>query len=202
VGDKQKSLPAPEPVAQGSLSKNRKGVFRIIFDEIISPNFEDLKTNFVQDVIVPRTMDWLYELGSNMLNDLFKTNRSSSGRSLGSSRSGHSDYGSYFRGTSRGSSRREPRDDSRHKNDIRDWEEISFDSRADAERVISSMIATIDEYQIATIADLFDFSGIDSAPSWADNKYGWTVLDNARTERGRDGRFYLVLPKPMAIEDD
>ena len=188
-----------EPVAKGQISKNRKGILSTIFEEIVVKNFKEMKNTFIQDVVVPQTMDWMYGLLSNMLNDVFKTPGTSYSRSSSIFSGGRTDYGRRYRGSSNGISRRERREDARRE-DIRDWEEASFDTRADAERVISSMRATINDYGTVTIADMFSFSGIDS--SWADNKYGWADLDKAKAFRGRDGRFYLDLPDPLAIDDD
>ena len=187
-------------VAQGQISKNRKGVFGTIFEEIFVNNFNEMKKTFIQDVIVPNTKDWMYGLLSSMLDDMFfKTSGSGSYRSSSIFSRSRTDYSSRFRGSSRESSRRDRREDSRRE-DIRDWEEISFNTRADAEQIVSSMKAAVHDYGIVTIADLFSFSGLES--SWADCKYGWASLDNAKAFRGRDGRFYLDLPSPMAIDDD
>ena len=188
-------------VAQGQMSKNRKGVFGTIFEEIFVNNFNEMRKTFIQDVIVPNTKDWMYGLLSNMLDDMFFKSSGGSYRSssIFSRSRGGTDYSSRFRGSSRSSDRRERRDDPRRE-DIRDWEEISFDTRADAERILSSMKAAVHDYGIVTIGDLFSFSGLES--SWADCKYGWANLDNARAFRGHDGRIYLDLPNPMPIDDD
>ena len=66
-------------VAQGQISKNRKGVFGTIFEEIFVNNFNEMKKTFIQDVIVPNTKDWMYGLLSSMLDDMFfKTSGSGS----------------------------------------------------------------------------------------------------------------------------
>lgn len=187
-----------EPVAKGQMSANRKGVFRKIYDDIIVPNVEELKNNFIDDVIVPQTMDWMSSLLFGMLNEIFKTPGSSSS-SYFSGR--YRDYNKAYRSSSGlGSSRRTERRNESRRDDVRDWEQVCFDTRSDAERVISSMKATIMDYQVVTIGDLFSFAGIES--SWTDNKYGWADLSRARAVRGRDGKFYLDLPNPMAIDDD
>ena len=171
-----------------------------MYEEIVKKNFSEMKTAIVNEVIVPRTMDWLHEIGINILDDLFKTNFSgSSRRSTFGSRSNYP-YDKSYRGSSIGSSNRERKERSRWESDIRAWEQVSFDTRSDAERVISSMIGTIREYQTVSIADLFSFSGVDA--SWTDNKYGWANLDSARAVRGKDGRYYLDLPEPLPIDED
>ena len=187
-----------EAVAIGKKTKP-KGVIETIIDEIIIKNINDVKTTFVHEVLIPQTMDWLYGLGSNFLSDVFQTPYDSDRRSSSvfSSRK-YTEYGNRFGSSAR--SRRERRDD--RSDDVRDYEDISFDSRQDAERVLSKMIANMRKYDgTVTISDLFAFSGLKS--SWTDEKYGWTNLDKARVYRGRrDGRYYLDLPEPFPIDDD
>ena len=184
-----------EIVAQGKLAKS-KSFLGIIVKDIIIRNFNEVKTSFVNEVLVPQTMDWLYGLCSNFLCDVFQTTNTSSGRKRSSFGSGFTDYSNRF---SSARSRRARRDE--REEDIRDYEDIQFDTRQDAERVLSKMRANIERYDgSVTIRDLFSFCGLKS--SWTDEKYGWTKLDKARAYRGRDGYFYLDLPEPFPIEDD
>lgn len=187
-----------EAVAIGKKAKP-KGVIETIIDEIIIKNINDVKTTFVHEVLIPQTMDWLYGLGTNFLSDVFQTPYDSGDRrsSIFSSRK-YTSYGDKFGSSVR--SRRERRDE--RAEDVRDYEDISFDTRQDAERVLSKMYASMRKYDgTVTISDLFAFSGLKS--SWTDEKYGWTNLDKARVYRGRrDGRYYLDLPEPFPIDDD
>ena len=198
MADNSKSPRELEPVAKGQLSKNRDGFFKIMFDEIIFKNLPEIRTTLVREVIVPRTMDWLCEIGTNILSDLFKTDISSTGRYYSS---GRNDYTKHYRGSSIGSSSRERRESKSRENDIRDWEQVCFNTRSDAERVISSMIGTIKEYGTVSIQDLFEYSGVDNT-SWTDSKFGWANLEKARSFRGSDGKFYLDLPEPLPIDED
>ena len=81
-----------------------------------------------------------------------------------------------------------------------DYMDISFDTRMDAERILTFLKVNLEKYGIATIADLKGISGLRA--SYSDNDYGWTNLAFARVYRARDGRFYLDLPEVMPIEGD
>lgn len=182
-----------EIVAVGKKPK-KKNIFSIMFEEIIIKNFDEMRTTFVDEVLIPQTMDWLYGVGIDFLSDLFHTSRSS-GRRGTSAFSRNTDYSSKFRTHGR----RERR--SERTEDVRDYEDISFDNRQDAERVLAKMIATIEKYDgTVSVADLLSFTGFKT--THVDEKYGWTDLNNARTYRGRDGRYYLDLSEPLPIEDD
>lgn len=186
-----------EAVALGKKPKP-KGVFETIIDGIILKNISDIKDTFVNEVLIPQTMEWLYGLGTNFLSDVFQTPYDSDRRSSVFSSKKYIKYGDKYESSAR--SRRERRDE--RIEDVRDYEDISFDSRQDAERVLSRMIANMRKYDgTVTISDLFAFSGLKS--SWTDEKYGWTNLDKARIYRGRrDGRYYLDLPEPFPIDED
>ena len=81
--------------------------------------------------------------------------------------------------------RREPslRNRSRH-----NFDDIILDSRGEAEEVLSHLVDLVDDYGMASVADLYDLVGITS--NFTDNKYGWTNLSSASVSRVRDG--YLI----------
>lgn len=77
------------------------------------------------------------------------------------------------------------------------FEEIIYESRSDAEEVLSTLIELIDQYEIATVADLLDASGTSS--QYTDRNYGWDSLNKAYVRPVRGG-FIIELPKPILIE--
>lgn len=84
---------------------------------------------------------------------------------------------------------------------LKDYIDISFDTRMVAERTLTILKAAyLEKYGIATVADLKEISGL--CASYSDNDYGWTNLAFARVYRARDGRFYLDLPEAMPIDKD
>ena len=81
-----------------------------------------------------------------------------------------------------------------------DYDDISFDSRGDAELVLDQMRDLVDGdrgFGLVTVADMYDLAGL-QAPFTA-RKYGWFNLRTAEVIRGRDG-FYIRLPKAMPID--
>lgn len=92
--------------------------------------------------------------------------------------------------------RRDDRDDRRPRANMRDYEDIIFDSKADAEEVLSQMIELIDIYDQVTIADLYDLAGL--TPEYTVGNYGWRNLSTATPRRIRDG-YILDLPRPVLL---
>lgn len=78
------------------------------------------------------------------------------------------------------------------------FNEILFERRGDAEAVLVQMEELIDTYGTATVADLYDSSGI-TAGSYVDNNWGWDDIRTARVVRDRDG-FLLKFPKAKPID--
>ena len=77
------------------------------------------------------------------------------------------------------------------------FDDIILETRWEAEEVLSHMIDLIENYGVASVADLYELVGITG--SFTDNKYGWTNLSSATVSRVRDG--YLInLPNAQPID--
>jgi hypothetical protein len=78
----------------------------------------------------------------------------------------------------------------------RDLENIIVGTRSDAENVVERLIDIVDQYQVASVGDLYALLGLNS--SHVDEKYGWTLLNNVQVRQVREG--YLIdLPLPEEI---
>lgn len=76
------------------------------------------------------------------------------------------------------------------------YEDLVFETRGDAELVLSEMDDMLEKFKVVSISDMFDFAGVSS--NYTDNKYGWTDLREAYVERCRDG-YCIRLPRPQAL---
>jgi hypothetical protein len=75
-------------------------------------------------------------------------------------------------------------------------DEIILDSRHAAEEVLASLFDLMTKYETVSIADLYDFVGIER--NFADEKWGWTDLTGASVSRTRDG-YLLNLPRTVEL---
>lgn len=78
-----------------------------------------------------------------------------------------------------------------------DYDEISFETRGDAEAVLSGMEEILSRYGFVSIGDLYDLAEI-STNNYNVHKFGWDDLREAQVARSRDG-FIIKLPKAMPI---
>lgn len=69
-------------------------------------------------------------------------------------------------------------------------------TRDEAELVLERMGDILDNYEVVTMADLCDLTGLPQAA--IDNKWGWTNLNTATVKQVRDG-FLLDLPNPEEL---
>lgn len=76
-------------------------------------------------------------------------------------------------------------------------EDIEFDYRSDATKVLMHLESAIEDMGHVTVGDLYDH--LDYPMHSTDEKWGWTNMDRAYVSEMRDGRFRLNLPEPVPI---
>lgn len=78
-----------------------------------------------------------------------------------------------------------------------DFGEILIPTRGEAEQVLDTLLALVDEYDSATVADLYGAVGISAEHT--DLKFGWTDLRDARISPARGGGYLLEMPRADAL---
>lgn len=76
-------------------------------------------------------------------------------------------------------------------------DEITFDTRTEAEEVLMFLDEAIEKYGKVTIADFKDRCGVTS--NFTDNNYGWTSLEEAKVMRLRSG-YFINFPSYRSFE--
>ena len=72
-----------------------------------------------------------------------------------------------------------------------------FESRGEAEEVLTRMDELLSTYGVVSIADLYDLAGL-TCPYTANN-YGWTDIHTAQIVRIRDG-YVINMPRVMPLD--
>jgi hypothetical protein len=150
----------------------------------------------VHDVLIPAAKDTLEDLVKGSIEVLLRgeVKGSRTNRSGGKS---YVSYSNYYN-----SSRRDDRRDDRQaqtrntRSGIR-FDDFVFGMRGEAEDVLSSLVDIVDEYGMATVADLYDLCGMTG--NFTDNKFGWTNLSESTVSRVREG-YMINLPKPQPLD--
>lgn len=194
---KQKNVPAipekkVEKVVKGKVKTKKKSEISKLSDVFISDDASNVKSYILMDVLVPTIKKAIVDIGTDALNMIFL---GGTGRGK-DSRRGNVNYVSYSRFS-------EPRDrfsdsESRRPSTRFDYDNLIFETRADAEAVIEQMIDIIERYGVATVADLYD--SLEMSHPYTSNDYGWTSLRNADVIRARGGGYALKLPKALPID--
>lgn len=172
------------PVVQANVKVKKRSKIAELF---LPEDVDNIKSYILTDVIVP--------LIKNAIDDTIHMALWGSTRRRDDSGGRRANYRSYFDRPSRDDRDRD-RDRGRDTSD-KASEEIIFDSRADAERVLEAMEELIDKYKLVSVADYYDLSGMTC--SYTDNKYGWTSLRNAYVTR-YGGGYIVKLPRAMVLD--
>jgi hypothetical protein len=77
------------------------------------------------------------------------------------------------------------------------FDQIIIGSRQEAEEVLDRMYDLISRYDAASVADLYELTGIESSHS--DYKWGWDNLRGSSVGRVKGGGYLLELPEPVSL---
>ena len=156
-----------------------------IVSAFIAEDASNVKSYILADVIVPAFKKLIADVIRDGVEMLLYGSTSGSKSSRG-----RVDY-------SRISRDRDDRRDRDYRSDRFDYNNISFETRSEAEEARMQMEEVIERYGFVTVADLYDMADL-TAPYTA-NKYGWTSVRNAEVLRARDGRYEIKLSRAVPI---
>lgn len=189
----------------GSVTQRKRSLIRKVTDIFLKDGASptEIKRYLIEEVLVPAVLDNIADAITAAVEMRFfgDVRRGSRRGSKGTGRTGSVvNYGGYFTGgdrrekvtkTNRETSSREPID------------EMIFETRGDAERVLSDMQEVLEQYPQITVADYIDILkqyGISVREiEHTDNKYGWKDLSSVEPRRARGGGYYLDLPREYLV---
>lgn len=180
-------------VASHGVKVKKKGFVKRLATKILADDAQNIKTFIVSDTIIPAIRNLIYDMATGALDmSLFGGNGGPRRRDKNKTRS-YVSYQGYYTGDRRDrvSDRREQTKSRSNMNDI------VFESRGEAEEVLTSMIDVIEEYGQVTVANLYELVGMTG--EFTDNRYGWTNLASAKVNRVRDG-YIIDLPRPVVLD--
>lgn len=178
-----------EKVVKGTVKTKKKSDIHKLTDIFISEDVKNVKSYVLMDVLVPAIKKAISDIvrdGVDMI--LYGDSGRSSKRGTNAGYVSYRDY----------SSRR----DSDRFSDNRvstgySYDDIVFETKGDAEDVLTGLDDLIASYTVASVADLYDLIG--KSCNYTDNKYGWTNLRNAEVIRARDG-WKIKLPRALPLD--
>ena len=185
--DEKKKL---DPVVKGPVKTRKKSEIRKFADVFVSEDINNVKSYILMDVLIPAFKKAVSDVVTNGIDMILY---GSAGKSRSSTNAHYVSYNDYSRRDDRG----RPAGNSVRAQTAYSYDDIAFNTRGEAEDVLTQMEATIDKYGFVTIADMYDLANLTS--NYTDNKYGWMNVRNAEVTRARDG-YVIKLPRAVPID--
>lgn len=189
-----------ERVVTGEVVRRKKPLGRRFGEVFGGGDAQGVATYVVQDVLLPAAKDMIADAVSQGIEKMLfgeaRVGRSS--RSPLNRKNGNG-YVSYNKIVGGGSTirREEPRAISQRSRANHSFDEIILDSRAEAQGVLDQLFTLIDDYEVATVADLYEMVG--QTGSFTDERWGWFDMRGAQVRRVKGG-YLLDLPKTEHLE--
>ena len=181
--------PTVEKVVSGKVKTKKKNEIRKFTDVFIAEDAHNVGSYILNDVVVPAVKKLIVDMVTDGINMIFFN---TTGRGGSGTNASYTNYRSYS----------DTRRDDRRYSETRtrsgySYDEIVFDTRRDADDVLSRMDELIDTYGMVSVADMYDLVG--QSCNYTDNNYGWTSIRSAEVYRARDG-WMIRLPKVLPIK--
>ncbi|HEY2455627.1 MAG TPA: hypothetical protein VGI71_24030 [Scandinavium sp.] len=195
-GQKRESERAkPEKVVEGEVVQRKKSTAGRFLSKFISDDSQGVGEYVIMEVLLPAAKNMVSDAVSQGIERLLFGDAKPS-------RSGHRAYTNYSRNATGqryipGSPMSDPRPPlSRQARASHDFDDIIIASRAEAEEVLDRLRDLINQYEVATVSDLYDLVGLTG--EFTDDKWGWDDLRSASIRAIRGG-YLLNLPRTHPI---
>lgn len=183
-----------EKVVVGTVTRRKKPLSKRFSETFVGGDAQSVAVYVMNDVLVPAAKDMIADAVSQGIEKmLFGESR---GRSRGASVAGAA-YTSYNRISTQAKASGAKRDMSPRARAAHNFYEIILDTRGEAQEVLDSLFTLISDYDVATVADLYEMVG--QTGTFTDEKWGWVDMRGASVTRIKDG-YLLNLPRPEFID--
>lgn len=178
-------------VVKGPVRTQKKSGISKFADAFISEDASTVKSTLITDIIIPGVQDLLSTILKNAVDIIF--HGSSAGKYTSYDRFGKSSYISYDKFL-----KKESRPVARTRTGYQ-YDNVVLATRGEAEEVLAQLDGALDQYEMVSVADLYDLVG--EPHNYTDNKYGWTDLRGADIVRARGGGYIIKLPKAEPLNN-
>lgn len=176
-------------IVEGGVIERKKPLGRKFAEIFMGDDARSVWNYLLLDVAVPAAKNLITEMVSQGIERTLYGDSRPRGRG-GRDRPAYTSYDKV-------SKRDDRREISHRARSTHDFREIILESRGEAEEVLDTLSELIKDYDLATVADLYEMVNITG--SFQDDKWGWTDIREAAIRRVREG-YLLDLPRPVAID--
>lgn len=174
-------------VVNGNVKVKKKSGARKFAEVFVSEDAANVKNYIFMDVLVPAIKKAIADIVTDGIHMVLYGD---SGRHSKNAPASKMAYGSFFQSSKRPEQRQSYR--------TYDYNNVSFETRGDAEAVLMQLEELISMYGTARVADLYEMAGVTG--TYTDNDYGWTDLRMAEVTRTRNGEYVIRLPRAIPIK--
>lgn len=195
--DENSAKPRIESVVTGEVIRQKKSLGRRFADTFTGADAKSVWEFIVMDVLVPAAKDMVSDAVSQGVERMLFGDSTSRSRGRGySGPSSTGSYVSYNRFSAPSISRREGPEKKHRARQSSDQNEVILQSRHEADEVLDKLFDQVNNYDYATVADLYDLLGEES--QFTDQNWGWTSMKGSDVVRVRQG-YLIKLPKPEPL---
>ena len=176
-----------EKIVSGSVKAKKKSGLQKITNVFVPEDVDNVKSYILEDIVVPAVKDIILDAVKAVLGVKSSGDRRPTVSKVS--------YRKYYE---------DPAQNSRRNYNAQssiggcDFDDIYFNTRTEAENVLTAMDEIVASYKIVSVADYFDLVGVDGP--WTGNNYGWTDnIRNARVVKTRDG-YTIKFPRANPID--
>lgn len=170
-------------VTTGKVQRRKKSEMRKIADAFMPEDTNSMKSYIFFDLLVPKA--------KQVAEDVFHAILYGDSEPPRRNNNSHVSYNRYYR------DREQPVTRERRTSSY-NYDELIFESRAEAETVIDRMLDHLSTYDVISVGDFYEYAGVSS--NHTDYKYGWMNIRSAEVVRIGGGKFIIKLPKAIALD--
>lgn len=186
-----------EPIVTSGVTRRKTPLGRRFAETFVGGDARGTLLYVASEILVPAAKDMVADAFTQGFERLiFGESRSGNRRTTRPTFGSHVNYNRMS--SSRPTDRREERGISGRARANHEFDEIILATRAEGEEVIERLEDLIQQYDVATVADLYQLLGISS--DHTDGRWGWDDLRGARVERVRSGGYLLDLPRTKPVD--
>ena len=196
----KKNIPKPT-LSKGAVKKKPDLLNKAASVFLQGRNLSDVGHYVLVDVLIPKLIDGVASAGKAAIDGIFYGDgaKARSAQSQGNNRYNYSRVstgGVVARG---GTSMSSSSNQMNYHKVRRGFENVTIESRMDAETILDYLRATINEYESVSIADFYEaFNDPSITSQFTDNNWGWFNLDNC-TIKHVPGGWQIDLPEPVKL---
>lgn len=192
-----------QKVVSGEVVQRKPSLGRRIRSVFLGGDSQSVKDYVILEVLVPALKDTIADAVTGGIERMvFGDNARPSRRGRGGYGPAAPNQFNYAGISARnavvGGTRPDPRSISRQAQLTHTFDEVVFPSRSDAEAVLAQMFDLLDQFEVVTVSDFLELSGISG--QFTDHRFGWDDLRGVQAHRTRGGGYILGLPDTKPIE--